>query len=159
MEWCHVCWTLPLFRQRSCPWNRPALVLTLGSVKVRELEGLDTLTESPRPHQQDTPIIERSPLTSTHLLNCVYSETQKRGIYLYYTYTIFLYIYIYIKDIDIIFFLFSVRPSATTLIGHPFFKQVCEIGHVKILHQALHILMLYGDWTIVMWRKNGKDNV
>lgn len=125
---CRVCWTPPPSHRRSCRWNRLALVPTPGSVRFQEV--FDTPTGSRPPRHQDTPTTGRSPHTSTPSSSFVYSETQKRGspsssscILKYFKDILY-----HFKGLNMIVFpLFSFRPSATTLIGHPFFKQVCKI--------------------------------
>lgn len=155
---CRVCWTPPLFHQRSCPWNHPALGLTLGSVRVQEPEGSDTPTESPPPRHQDTRTTELSPHTSTPLLSCVYRETQKRG-WCFNSCMLKYCIELVIKFLRfktlIFFLLFFIRPSATTLIGHPFFKQVCKIwrkcGEIKRRDFEIRILKIH--WKRLKMKK------
>lgn len=123
MEQCRVCWTPPLSHRRNSLLNPPAPVPTPGSARAWAPEAFATPTESPPPPRRDTPTTGRSRHTFTPLSSCVFSENRKRGWPLF---------SLVLKDCVIFwclicFLLFSFRPSASTLIGHPFFKQVCKI--------------------------------
>lgn len=135
MERCRVCWTPPPSPQKNSRSNPLGLELILGSARVPEWAPFATPTES-SPHRR-TRTTGPIPHTFTPSSSFVFNGTQKRGdrrsqpiapaglngsilhppccdclklIYL---------------------FFFPFRPSASTLTGHPFFKQVCDIAGNK----------------------------
>lgn len=126
MERCRVCWTPPLSLQKNWRSNPLGLELILGSAKVLEWAPFAIPTESP-PHRR---IRTTGPFhhTFTPSSSFVFNGTQKRGDSPSRPIGLGFILHQPCWDYLTLIYPFPFRPSASTLTGHPFFKQVCDIA-------------------------------
>lgn len=89
-----------------------------GAVGIRHSNGEPSSSSAGHPYNRTF-----SPHFHAFVELCLQRDPEKRLAFLLY---VFKYCCTIFKA-QLFFLLFSLRPSASTLIGHPFFKQVCKI--------------------------------
>lgn len=129
MERCRVCWTPPLSPQRSSRSNHLGLEPILGSARVLQwvLEWVPFATPTESPPHRRIRTTGPFPHIFTASWSFVFNGIQRRGYSRSQPTGPGWLLHQPCCDCLKLVYPFSLRPSASTLTGHPFFKQVCDI--------------------------------